>query len=264
MEVEKAMQSFRGFELRRDRKKANRKMAAMLRNGLVSEEQAAGLFRKDEKAAEAHRRRLQKEEEDAQQRERGRAQHFSKGAGKRQDNTVGGGHGRQEVAPAAKKQDRGGGQASSSNQGQAEGRTSQGGLQYKGEGKGGSLGVLVGPSRGTPVKAMNTGREEVYAKDVVVKKKKTEAPDWTTSIPIALPKYATDGEIMKACFDNGNYYKVDFWDGSDIWSLDRGAHVLWKKALVGPRGGPSTKQEFFHGMVHGWRRTSSDWEIIVS
>jgi hypothetical protein len=137
-------------------------------------------------------------------------------------------------------------------------------LQYKGEGKGGSLGVLVGPSRGTPVKAMNTGREEVYAKDVVVKKKKTEAPDWTTSIPIALPKYATDGEIMKACFDNGNYYKVDFWDGSDIWSLDRGAHVLWKKALVGPRGGPSTKQEFFHGMVHGWRRTSSDWEIIVS
>jgi hypothetical protein len=265
MEVEKAMQSFRGFEERRDRKKANRKVKAMLRNGLVSEEQAAGLFRKDEKAAEAHRRRLQKEEEDAQQRERGRAQHFSKGAGKRQDNTVGGGHGRQEVAPAAKKQDRGGGQASSSNQGQAEGRTSQGGLQYKGEGKGGSLGVLVGPSRGTPVKVMmenTTGRKEVYANDdVVVKKKTSEASDWTQGIPTPLPRYASDTEIQKECFDTKYFYKVDFWNGDDIWNLQNGSHVLWKRAPVGRNGGPSTKQEFFHGMIHGWH---NDYEVLIS
>ena len=53
--LEKAMRSFRKFERDGSRKKANRKVGAMLRMGLISEEDAAGLFRKDENESLFHR-----------------------------------------------------------------------------------------------------------------------------------------------------------------------------------------------------------------
>lgn len=226
MDRGKAMQAFHGFE--RDRKKANRKMAAMLRMGLVSEEDA--VFRKDEKASAAHKKRL-KEEEEARQREW--MVMMCKGVGKRKDD---------------------------SNQGQAEGHTSQGGLQYKGEGKGGSLGRPCGPSRGNTAKVAN-------GDDVVVKKKKKKAEeeDWMKGMPAALPKYADDEEIWKHCFETKYFYKVPFWDGKNIWSLINNSHALWKKAPVGPRGGQSTKTEVFHAQVHGWERNEvGKWDVVVS
>ena len=229
--MEKAMRSFRKFEREGNRKKANRKVGAMVRRGLISEEDAAGLFRKDEKASAAHKNRLQQEEE-ARRTEWGRTQHDSKGAGKRKDN---------------------------SNQGQAESHTSQGGLQYKGEGKGGSLGQSVGPSRGNTAEVANGG-------DVVVKKNKTEEQDWMKGIPAARPRYTDDTEIWKDCFENKYFYKVPFWDGKDTWSLDIGSHALWKKAPLGPRGGQSTKMEVFHAQVHGWRHNDElgKWDVVVS
>ena len=222
------MRSFRKFERLGFRKQANRKLGAMIRRGLISEEEAAPLFRKDDKASAAHKIRL-KQEEEARQTEWG-----SKGAGKRKDN---------------------------SNQGQAESHTSQGGFQYKGEGKGGSLGQSVGPSRGNTTKVANGG-------DVVVvkKKKKTEEEDWMKGIPAARPRYTDDTEIWKNCFDNKYFYKVPFWDGKDIWSIDIGSHALWKKAPLGPRGGQSTKVEVFHAQVHGWRHNDElgKWDVVVS
>ena len=118
------------------------------------------------------------------------------------------------------------------------------------------MGTRVGCSRGIPVKVMKNAND-----DVVVKKKTSEEASWTDAIPTPIQKYASDAEIRADCFDNKYYYKVDFWDGHDIWSVDAGSHVLWKKAPLGPNGGPSTKQEFFHGVVHGWENHT---EIILS
>ena len=97
--------------------------------------------------------------------------------------------------------------------------------QFKGEGKGGSLGLPVG------------------SKSIVV-----AAP----KIPPA-PKAHTK-ESAQEMFDIGyySYPETLFWDGKDIWNVSKGTHCLWKNVPKGKRGGDSTKTEVFHGEVHGW------------
>jgi hypothetical protein len=119
--------------------------------------------------------------------------------------------------------------------------------QYKGEGKGGSLGVTVG----------SNGIVEADAGDV------GDAGDarWIQrGIPLA-PKANTTVDVQ-AMFDTG-YYKypeTPFWDGKDIWKVRKGTHCLWKNVPTGKQGGQSTKTEVFHGECHGWQGE----EVILS
>ena len=107
--------------------------------------------------------------------------------------------------------------------------------QYKGEGKGGSLGVSVGSSR---IVAADAGNAHCQALEKVI----PDAPNAYTK---------KDVQLM---FDNGyfRYPETPFWNGKDIWQVKRGTHCLWKNVPVGKRGGQSTKVEFFHGEVQGW------------
>ena len=103
--------------------------------------------------------------------------------------------------------------------------------QFKGEGKGGSLGTFVGS----------------HSTDAVVAGARENA-----KTPIA-PK-ANTKESVQEMFDTG-YYKcpeTPFWDGKDFEDIVRGAHCLWKNVPRGKAGGDSTKTEVFHGECHGW------------
>ena len=96
--------------------------------------------------------------------------------------------------------------------------------QYKGEGKGGSLGVAVDTD------------------------KKPEPAPRCNAIPQALP--AKTQKDVQCLFDSG-YYKfpeTPFWDGRTIWDVDKGTHCLWKNVPKGKRGGESTKVQYFHGL----------------
>ena len=112
---------------------------------------------------------------------------------------------------------------------------------YKGEGKGGSLGVSVGSSR---IVAADAGNAHALEK----------------KIPHA--EHPFTAEDVQDMFDTGHYRypETPFWDGKDIWQVKRGTHCLWRNVLVGPRGGQSTKVELFHGEVQGWEGD----EAIVS
>ena len=107
--------------------------------------------------------------------------------------------------------------------------------RYKGEGKGGSLGVSVGSSR---IVAADAGNAHCQALEKVI-------PD--------APNAYTEKDVQ-AMFDTGyfRYPETPFWNGKDIWQVERGTHCLWKNVPAGKRGGESTKVEFFHGEVHGW------------
>ena len=115
--------------------------------------------------------------------------------------------------------------------------------QYKGEGKGGSLGVSVGSSS---IVAADAGNAHCQALE-----------KW---IPDA-PNANTDEDVQEM-FDT-DYFRfpeTPFWDGKNIWQVKKGTHCLWKSVPIGKRGGQSTKTEFFHGEVHGWQGD----EIILS
>ena len=131
--------------------------------------------------------------------------------------------------------DDGGGQARSSGSGNR--LTSAGAPQRKGTGKDGSWGAPVGPCwRQEPI-----GKRQVKKEYPLASKAHTRAS-------------------VEDLFTTGYYKRVNFWDGKDIMELDDGGHVLWRKVQVGPRGGPSTKVEYFHGMCHGW--WDNTWIII--
>ena len=75
------------------------------------------------------------------------------------------------------------------------------------------------------------------------------------------PHANTEADVQ-AMFDTGyfRFPETPFWDGKNIMQVKKGTHCLWKNAPIGKRGGESTKTEFFHGEVHGWK----NGEVIVS
>ena len=90
--------------------------------------------------------------------------------------------------------------------------------------------------------------------------------DTIESSPAAEPLPAYSEAEINQQFGNhpDAYYRIyaeGFWDGKDIWEVQKGTRVLWKGVAKGKNGGESTKVEFFSGLVHGW--TDSDF-IIVS
>ena len=111
--------------------------------------------------------------------------------------------------------------------------------QFKGEGKGGSLGTFVGSHSTDTVVA---GAREI------------------AETPPALK--SNTKESVQEMFDTG-YYKFPekpFWDGKNFKDVVRGAHCLWKNVPRGKAGGESTKTEFFHGECHGWEND----HVIIS
>ena len=116
--------------------------------------------------------------------------------------------------------------------------TSAGTPQRKGTGKGGSWGEELPLPGGSSCGGGTCGTDK------------------NTAIPHAsLAHYVEDVEQM---FTDGYYQRVSF--ASDIMTIDKGDHVLWKSAGLGKKGGPSTAVKYFHGMCQGWR---DDWTIIV-
>ena len=82
-----------------------------------------------------------------------------------------------------------------------------------------------------------------------------ESSPETSRIPEPLPAYS-EAEINQQ-FGHGpeayfRIYAEGFWDGKDIWEVQKGTRVLWKGVPKGRNGGESTKVEFFSGLVHGW------------
>ncbi len=110
--------------------------------------------------------------------------------------------------------------------------------QFKGEGKGGSLGQPVGSHRTVTV----------------------VADARTNAIPPALK--ANTEESVQEMFDTGyfKYPETPFWDGKNLEDVVKGAHCLWKNVPQGKKGGESTKTEVFHGECHGWEKD----EVILS
>ena len=79
-------------------------------------------------------------------------------------------------------------------------------------------------------------------------------------IPCAVK--ANTEETVQGLFDMGyfSYPGTPFWDGKDIWKVEKGTHCLWKNVPTGKNGGESTKSEVFHGECHGW----DDEHVILS
>ena len=116
--------------------------------------------------------------------------------------------------------------------------TSAGTPQRKGTGKGGSWGEELPLPGGSSCGGGTCGTDK------------------NTAIPHAsFAHYAEDVEQM---FTEGYYQRVSF--ASDIMTIDKGDHVLWKGVGLGKKGGPSTAVKYFHGMCQGWR---DDWTVIV-
>ena len=114
--------------------------------------------------------------------------------------------------------------------------------QFKGEGKGGSLGVPVEEWK------QHSRRESATTK----KKKETGTTDKPT-YPTENTRKCTSREIEELI---GRYYtKPDFPFVCNIEDMKPGDHVLWQGVPCGPNGGESTKEEFFHGVFHRWE----DW-----
>ena len=79
------------------------------------------------------------------------------------------------------------------------------------------------------------------------------------AIPRALK--ANTEEDVQEMFNSG-YYRFPerpFWDGVHYKDVDRGTHALWKEVPTGKNGGESSKVEYFHGEVHGWKTN----EIVI-
>ena len=80
-----------------------------------------------------------------------------------------------------------------------------------------------------------------------------EEPTLCASRDYPEPKKYSEKEIEN--YLNGGYFKKPsqpFWAGGDHSTIKLGAHVLWRSGeKLGRKGGPSTKIEYFHGMVDG-------------
>ena len=138
------------------------------------------------------------------------------------------------VKGEGKGEDKGGGKGEGKEGGKGGGGETD--WQYKGTGKGGSLGQAVGSGS-----------------TVVEEAKKKEIPPATK---------ANTKAAVEEMFNTG-YYKfpeTPFWDGLDTWKIVKGTHCLWKNVGTGKNGGESTKTEMFHGEVHGWEKE----DVIVS
>ena len=114
------------------------------------------------------------------------------------------------------------------------------GFHFKGEGKRGSLGVAIQPTRTAT---------------------QTEGKANTPPSPIQKTK-----EEAQALFDEGyfSFPARPFWDGKSFWDVDRGSHCLWKGIKVGKNCGVSTKAEVFHGECHGWAKEEGFDMVILS
>tara|TARA_B100000780_G_C21058367_1_gene425309 strand:+ start:185 stop:640 length:456 start_codon:yes stop_codon:yes gene_type:complete len=134
-----------------------------------------------------------------------------------------------------------GGDSSSSNNswGEPVEHHGKGWKPFKGEGKGGSLGTPLD----TPVDASNelvSGPKKVMPKPLLANTK-------------ADVQYLFDTKYFK-------FPETPFWNGKNLWHVNRGTHVLWKNIPKGKNGGESTKHEVFHGECHGWEGD----QVIVS
>ena len=110
--------------------------------------------------------------------------------------------------------------------------------QYKGEGKGGSLGVAVAADSSD-----------------------AQGMDATSMVGIPPPLPANTQATVQEMFDTGYYHipNKPFWNGDDVWEIKPGTHLLWKNVPTGKNGGPSTKDEVFHGICHGWASHAEIW-----
>ena len=104
---------------------------------------------------------------------------------------------------------------------------------YKGEGKGGSLGLTV-------------EKEDARTTEMAAAKERRK------NIPIA-PNAFTEADVDQIFADGYfSWPETPFWDGKDLCEIDAGSHVLWKDVPMGKNGGRSTKTVFYHGECHGW------------
>ena len=76
--------------------------------------------------------------------------------------------------------------------------------------------------------------------------------EWRKLIPAPLKKNTEDD--IEQMFKDKYYYVPEggVWNGADKWDLKEGVHCLWRGVGQGKKGGQSTKEEYFHGEIHGW------------
>ena len=102
--------------------------------------------------------------------------------------------------------------------------------KYKGEGKGGSLGIPV-EERACQLPCSTAG----------------VAP--TLTYPTNRVRKYSSQEI-EYLIDGGYYSKAEF--ARSIYDLQPGDNVLWQGVKTGRNGGESTKEFYFHGVFHRW------------
>lgn len=206
-----------------DRKRANRKLAQWVQNGMLSEEQASQFFRKDRAAAAA-------------------AKEFVHNKQNRNEAAQGVGHCGGKGGRGHKRGGKGGGSYGSSKRGakaSAAAFTKGGaGTVADPPGRGGSLGVpRVNPHRSTA----STDNAVVVIDD-----------DDDYYPPAAFAYTKADVDQM---FLDGYYTRPEtpFWDGKDLCDLVRGSCVLWKVVQ------PGAKVEYMNAKVQGWK----DYNIVL-
>ena len=73
--------------------------------------------------------------------------------------------------------------------------------------------------------------------------------------PWPLVAYTAD-EINEQFGKGSNaYFRIfseGFWNGKNLWDVQKGTHVLWKSVPIGRNGVTSTKVEYFSGLVEEW------------
>jgi len=144
---------------------------------------------------------------------------------------------------------------------------------FKGEGKGGNLGI--------PIPCLSDASSSAARWGLLKKEKKAPpAPIKNLGIPIpclsdASSSFARWGllkkekkappapikcnskEDVQKMFET-KYFEVPdepFWDGKDLLDIKQGTHLLWKHVPKGQNGGDSVEHEVFHGQCHGWDST---------
>ena len=110
---------------------------------------------------------------------------------------------------------------------------------FKGEGKGGNLGI--------PIPCLSDASSSA-ARWGLLKKEKKAPP---------APIKCNSKEDVQKMFET-KYFEVPdepFWDGKDLLDIKQGTHLLWKHVPKGQNGGDSVEHEVFHGQCHGWDST---------
>jgi hypothetical protein len=144
---------------------------------------------------------------------------------------------------------------------------------FKGEGKGGNLGI--------PIPCLSDASSSAARWGLLKKEKKAPpAPIKNLGIPIPClsdassspspwgllekekkappaPIKCNSKEDVQKMFET-KYFEVPdepFWDGKDLLDIKQGTHLLWKHVPKGQNGGDSVEHEVFHGQCHGWDST---------